>query len=427
MAIDGLIILDSTSRPIIQTSFRTTSPSYPLLHVDAVNEALQKTPNGQIDPIIYASSQHGPAACCHLKVGTLRLLCPIRGSEDPVFAFAFLQTFVDTLQEYLGEVSTASIKDNFDVVYQLLEEMLDDGNPLTTESSTLRDIVLPPSFYNKIMSLSGVSGLSKASANPFSSPIPWRKLGLKYNNNEIYFDLVEELDAVVDKAGVIVTSEVWGKAKSHSRLSGTPDLLLTFANPQTLSNLSFHPCIRIPRWIRDKALSFVPPDGKFVLFSYRYSPPSSNSLTAPSSTVPLPFIVKPKVVFEEKSATLEFVLSSRSRGPIENVVVELDLGVSAQGLNCTVPAGGTWGFDPKTMKLRWEIAVVSPSSTHVLSGYYHSSNGRPRPSRSLISTFSIPHHTFSSLKIDQLKLTGETYKPYKGMRGSGSGHIEWRI
>jgi AP-3 complex subunit mu len=82
---------------------------------------------------------------------------------------------------------------------KLLEEMLDDGYPLTTESSALRDIVLPPSFVNKILSVAGVAGLAKSTATPFASPIPWRKAGLKYNTNEIYFDVVEELDAIVNR------------------------------------------------------------------------------------------------------------------------------------------------------------------------------------------------------------------------------------
>ena len=33
----------------------------------------------------------------------------------------------------------------------------------------------------------------------FSSPIPWRKAGLKYNTNEIYFDIAETLRAVMNK------------------------------------------------------------------------------------------------------------------------------------------------------------------------------------------------------------------------------------
>lgn len=38
---------------------------------------------------------------------------------DPLFAFAFLQSFVEILREYFGAVSAATMKDNFDVVYQV--------------------------------------------------------------------------------------------------------------------------------------------------------------------------------------------------------------------------------------------------------------------------------------------------------------------
>ena len=56
---------------------------------------------------------------------------------------------------------------------------------------------------------------------------------------------------------------------------------------------------RLLRWKRDKALSFVPPDGRFTLMEYRYLPPTSKSLSAPSARVPVPFTLKPAVTIEE--------------------------------------------------------------------------------------------------------------------------------
>lgn len=38
---------------------------------------------------------------------------------DPLYVFAFLQTFINILQEYLGQISAETLKDNFDVVYQV--------------------------------------------------------------------------------------------------------------------------------------------------------------------------------------------------------------------------------------------------------------------------------------------------------------------
>jgi AP-3 complex subunit mu len=229
MAIDGLIILDSTNvKPIVQTSFRSFPPAYPLLHIDAYSAALEKAARPEdVDPVLLVNLPEAPTACCHLQHRSLTFLCPISGDGelfrrhyftrmcahtlhiccyyqvDPLYAFAFIRTFLDILIEYFGEVTAPILKDNFDVVHQLLEETLDaGGHPLTTSPNALRDIVLPPSLITKILSVTGVSGLSGPTTNnmsAFSSPIPWRKAGIRYNNNEIYFDIVETLDAVVNK------------------------------------------------------------------------------------------------------------------------------------------------------------------------------------------------------------------------------------
>jgi AP-3 complex subunit mu len=109
-----------------------------LLHVDAFNEALQKSTSAELDPILNVSGAHGPSACCHIGCGNLRILAPVSTESmsfmnqrydteyisrpslvDPLFVFAFLQRFADVLQSYLGEVSSSTIKDNFDVVYQV--------------------------------------------------------------------------------------------------------------------------------------------------------------------------------------------------------------------------------------------------------------------------------------------------------------------
>lgn len=103
---------------------------------------------------------------------------------------------------------------------------------------------------------------------PFTAPIPWRRPGVRHSNNEIYFDIEESLDAILDRKGKLLSSQVWGAINCNSRLSGNPDLLLTFANKGVMGEPAFHPCIRYNRWERDTVLSFIPPDGKFKLLEY---------------------------------------------------------------------------------------------------------------------------------------------------------------
>ncbi|PIL36674.1 hypothetical protein GSI_00363 [Ganoderma sinense ZZ0214-1] len=424
--ISGLIDVEDI---LDASGFHSFPPAYPLLHIDAVNTALSNSRRtSDVDPVLYVQGLNleNPSACCHVKRGELRYLCPVSGDVDPLYAFAFLQTFVDILHEYFGQMSSETLKDNFDIVYQLLEETLDSGgHPLTTSPNALRDIVLPPSLLNKVLSVAGVSGLASSSAtsHPFASPIPWRKAGVRYNNNEIYFDVVETLEAIVNKNGTPAVSTVWGRVDSNCKLSGTPDLLLSFSNAQSLHDCSFHPCVRLQRWSRDKVLSFVPPDGKFKLMDYRYAPATASAVAQTS----IPIVFRPTIQIDEHGGTIDVTLSSRlSTRTMENMFVELYLGEGASGASCIASHNASWSYSPKTQTLVWEIKQVMPSASYNLRGTFSSTAEHPRPSRAFRIRFKILQHNFSAIKIEQLKLTGEVYKPYKGMRGNSLGNIEWR-
>lgn len=69
---------------------------------------------------------------------------------------------------------------------------------------------------------------------------------------------------------MLVSCEVTGEVLVNCKLSGVPDMTLSFSNPSILDDCSFHHCVRYNRFERDKVMSFVPPDGKFKLASYRY-------------------------------------------------------------------------------------------------------------------------------------------------------------
>lgn len=471
---DGLIILDGSGRPIIQSNFRNHAPSYALSIVDAFNDALSKTlpenrsarsaDSGDLDPVLYISTTASvPVICCHMERGGMRFLCPASQDIDPLYIFAFLERFLSVLQEYLQDISLPVLKEHFDVVYQLLEEMLDDGKPLTTESNTLRDIVLPPSFFNKVLSVAGVSGLSTATPTPFSSPIPWRKAGVKHNKNEIYFDVTEELDGTMARNGTLLSSTIWGRIDCNSRLSGTPDLNLSFINSKAFSDPSFHACVRLQKFAQTSALSFVPPDGNFVLMEYQVSPSSvAKGSTAMSSGGLqnqmlnfVPLILKPKIEVGEKGGSFTFTVTPRSgseqlkhRLGVENVVISLSLDSDAIGAFCTTSfnsggqgfggsrdrereerAAGIWAWEPNEKTLRWTIpslSVPSASSVWTLKGTWTSTEQVPRPSRSIVMRFQTPHMLFSGIKVDQLKMASEMYKPYKGVKTASKATVEWR-
>ena len=115
--------------------------------------------------------------------------------------------------------------------------MLDNGNPLTTEPNALKAMIAPPSVMGRLQAVAtGKSNVSDVLPDGTISSMPWRKSGVKYAQNEIYLDIIEEVDAVVDRKGQVVSSEVSGAIVANSRLSGIPDLCLSFLDPEVIKD-----------------------------------------------------------------------------------------------------------------------------------------------------------------------------------------------
>lgn len=99
---------------------------------------------------------------------------------------------------------------------------------------------------------------------------------MRHTSNELYVDLVETLTVTLAPSGRPLAAFANGTIAFTSKISGVPDLLLNLSTPSGRQNVSsvmelpvFHPCVRLARW-REKPgeLSFVPPDGRFVLAGY---------------------------------------------------------------------------------------------------------------------------------------------------------------
>ena len=89
--------------------------------------------------------------------------------------------------------------------------MLDNGFPLVTEMNILQDLIKPPNFLRNIANqVTGRTNLSETLPTGQLSNIPWRRQGVKYTNNEAYFDVIEEIDVIVDKQGSTVFAEIQG-------------------------------------------------------------------------------------------------------------------------------------------------------------------------------------------------------------------------
>lgn len=377
--------------------------------------------------------------------------CPAEVS--PLLVLEMLHRIADIFVDYFGSpADETAIKDNFSTVYQLLEEIIDHGWPLTTEPNALQAMIRPSTMMKKLTSVvTGGSNAIVSEALPTGtiSSMPWRRAGVRHHNNEIYIDIVEEIDAVIDILGNVISWDVSGSINAQSRLSGVPDLLLTFQDPSVIDDCSFHPCIRYGRYEMDQALSFVPPDGNFQLMRYRVNPKNLQMGFSP------PIICTPKLIYikgdnnnsrndsdnkEPLKGTIEVHVSTRSvstlrfsdskpRGnqEVEDVTITIPFPKIVKTANLNVNMGKVL-YDEAGKVAKWIIGRLDNRRIPKLTGTMNLDGFKtPDENPPLYVTWKIPLVSISGLTVSGLSMSGEAYKPYKGVRNiTKSGRYQVR-
>lgn len=60
---------------------------------------------------------------------------------NAAMVFEFLLKIIEVMQSYFGKISEENIKNNFVLIYELLDEILDFGYPQNTDSGTLKTFI----------------------------------------------------------------------------------------------------------------------------------------------------------------------------------------------------------------------------------------------------------------------------------------------
>jgi AP-1 complex subunit mu len=98
------------------------------------------------------------------------------------------------LIEYFKNLEEESIRDNFVLIYELMDEIIDHGYPQLTETKILKE-------YIKTESKEMKKDLKKEKelANTLTNAISWRQEGIIHKKNEAFLDVIEKVDSLVRK------------------------------------------------------------------------------------------------------------------------------------------------------------------------------------------------------------------------------------
>jgi AP-3 complex subunit mu len=366
---------------------------------------------------------HSRFAFIQIRREDVLLIAVATQEVPPLMILELLDMVANILCGYFKEINEESVRENFSLVYQILEEVFDFGYPLTTEEHILHELVLPPTLENKVRTL--LDAPSKKRSGHDHNTVPWRGPDIKYTTNEIFFDIVEYLDCIMDVDGGVVRANVRGVIEASAKLSGMPDLILRLHGMDVMEDVAYHRCVRHARYETDRAISFVPPDGKFNLFQYR---------CRPLPNLQPPFYVTPQVTYHNEGGRINIMVGARHGLPssdtkekeVHRLTLVIPLPPHVDSVNISSATHGSHAFDSKSKKLTWKIGQLPTSATPSLSGEFSygksgmaaaAAQGSMQGTGESVSVYwQVPNYAISGVKVDTVNVLNESYKPYKGVK-----------
>lgn len=184
MSVSAIIILDGGGHTICARDYRGDVPMssaenfYPTL--SELEETSKASPILQSDGVTYIWIKHAD----------VYLVAVTKSNANAANTLCFLHKLVSVFQFYFKKVAEESIRDNFVVVYELLDEVMDYGYPQFTEGPILREYIKTEA--HKLEDTIGQFLAGQRTGAQVTPPsqvtgvgATWRKEGIFYKKNEV--------------------------------------------------------------------------------------------------------------------------------------------------------------------------------------------------------------------------------------------------
>ena len=103
----------------------------------------EREEEGNVTPLLQTSG----CTFMYIQHKNLYIVSVSRNNANAAMTFTFLHKLVEVMTEYFEEIEEESIRDNFVIIFELLDEMSDFGYPQTTESKILQEYAASSLFF----------------------------------------------------------------------------------------------------------------------------------------------------------------------------------------------------------------------------------------------------------------------------------------
>ena len=204
----------------------------------------------------------------YLKRFSIFLVATTRYNTSPLLILEFLTQVSSAIKDFCGILTEESIRKNFVLIYEILDEMLDFGYPQFTNTGKVEPYVVSLPISSNTSKLPSLNFFDKNHKKAEDTHIPITESAKR---NDVFIDVIENLHVLFNNQNVLISGFIDGIIKMKSFLTGHPTFTTSFAIDSYFDDYSFHESVDYKDFEFNKKLVITPPKGEFTLMSYRIS------------------------------------------------------------------------------------------------------------------------------------------------------------
>ncbi|XP_011176465.1 PREDICTED: AP-1 complex subunit mu-1 [Bactrocera latifrons] len=400
MSSSAIYVLDVKGKVLISRNYR--GDTMDMAAIDKFMPLLmEREEEGLITPILQTADH----TFAYIKTNNLYIVSttPRNKNVNIALVFVFLHKIAQVFVEYFKELEEESIRDNFVIIYELLDELIDFGYPQTTDSKILQEYITQEGHKLELQPRPPLA---------VTNAVSWRSEGIKYRKNEVFLDVIESVNLLANANGNVLRSEIVGAIKMRVYLSGMPELRLGLndkvlfestgrgkSKSVELEDVKFHQCVRLSRFENDRTISFIPPDGEFELMSYRLN------------THVKPLIWIESVIERHVHSRVEYMIKAKSqfkrRSTANNVEIVIPVPADADSPKFKTTIGSC-KYAPEQNAIIWTIKSFPGGKEYLMRAHFglpsveSEDNNEGKPPIQV--RFEIPYFTTSGIQVRYLKI-----------------------
>uniref|UniRef100_A0A671LQI7 AP-4 complex subunit mu-1-like n=1 Tax=Sinocyclocheilus anshuiensis TaxID=1608454 RepID=A0A671LQI7_9TELE len=323
------------------------------------------------DHLIYKDYLH----FIHVRQGGLYWVASTKTNPSPFTIIEFLNRLAALTKDYCGSLSEKSVRMNFALIYELLDEMVDFGYIQTTSTDILKNFIQTEAVSSKPFSLFDLSNVglfgaetqqSKVAPSVAASRPIMSSRGEQSGKNEIFVDVIERLSVVIGSKGVLMKSDIQGEIRIKCFLPTSSGELMRIGLNEELSigksqqkgyssavrvdECRFHQAVKLDEFDTFRILKVCPSQGEQTVMQYQLC---DELPCAP------PFQLFPSVQKDYVNRVLIFLklrcdLPPKSTALNVSITVPVPKGSVSMSQELSSP-DQTAELQPKNKALLWEI------------------------------------------------------------------------